>query len=114
VNPTNAATRGASAQLTAKEVSILLSVTDDGIGMPTCNLAPKSGLGTGIVKALARNLNGEIQVSDANPGTAVTIGIGEAPIAKPNFQPPPRNLSPAGTLYQGADRLRFRRCPDEG
>ena len=50
-----------------------LSVTDDGIGMPTGSVAPKSGLGTGIVEALARNLNGEIQVSDANPGTAITI-----------------------------------------
>ncbi|MFC3075028.1 sensor histidine kinase [Shinella pollutisoli] len=50
-----------------------LSVTDDGIGMPTGNLAPKSGLGTGIVEALARNLESEIQVSDANPGTAVII-----------------------------------------
>lgn len=50
-----------------------LSVTDDGIGMPTGDLAPRSGLGTGIVEALARNLEGEIQVSDANPGTVVTI-----------------------------------------
>jgi two-component sensor histidine kinase len=50
-----------------------LSVADDGIGMPTGSLAPKSGLGTGIVEALARNLESEIQVSDANPGTAVII-----------------------------------------
>jgi hypothetical protein len=35
--------------------------------------APKAGLGTGIVEALARNLQGEIQLSDASPGTAVTI-----------------------------------------
>jgi two-component sensor histidine kinase len=50
-----------------------LGVTDDGIGMPTGADTPKAGLGTGIVEALARNLEGEIVVSDANPGTAVTI-----------------------------------------
>ena len=50
-----------------------LSVTDDGIGMPTGSYTSKAGLGTGIVEALVRNLQGEIQLSDANPGTAVTI-----------------------------------------
>jgi two-component sensor histidine kinase len=50
-----------------------LSVTDDGIGMATGSDAPKAGLGTGIVEALAKNLQGEIRLSDANPRTAVTI-----------------------------------------
>jgi len=50
-----------------------LSITDDGIGMPAGTDAPKAGLGTGIVEALARNLQGEIRLSDAGPGTAVTI-----------------------------------------
>ena len=50
-----------------------LSVTDDGVGMPVGGDAPKAGLGTGIVEALVRNLQGEIQLSDAKPGTAVTI-----------------------------------------
>ena len=50
-----------------------LSVTDDGIGVPTGDKAPKAGLGTGIVEALARNLQGEIEISDAGPGAAVTI-----------------------------------------
>jgi PAS domain S-box-containing protein len=50
-----------------------LSVTDNGIGMATGSTSPKAGLGTGIVEALARNLEGEIEVSDENPGTAVTI-----------------------------------------
>lgn len=48
-----------------------LCVTDDGIGMPSGKLTP--GLGTGIVEALARNLESEIQLSGANPGTAVPI-----------------------------------------
>lgn len=50
-----------------------LSVTDNGVGMPAGSDAPKAGLGSGIVEALARNLLGEIQVSDTDPGTAVTI-----------------------------------------
>lgn len=50
-----------------------LTVTDNGVGMPVGSDAPKAGLGTGIVEALARNLQGEIQLSDASPGTAVTI-----------------------------------------
>lgn len=50
-----------------------LSVIDDGIGMLSGAQAPKAGLGTGIVEALARNLECEIQLSDANPGTSVTI-----------------------------------------
>jgi two-component sensor histidine kinase len=41
-------------------------------------LAPRrsriqTGSRSGIVEALARNLGGEIQLSDADPGTAVTI-----------------------------------------
>ena len=51
----------------------MLSVSDNGIGMPTGDGAPKAGLGTGIVEALARNLNGTIALSDANPGTVVTV-----------------------------------------
>jgi two-component sensor histidine kinase len=55
-----------------------LSVTDNGIGMPVGNEAPKAGLGTGIVEALARNLSGEIELSDAAPGTVVVISHREA------------------------------------
>ncbi|MEX0404251.1 histidine kinase dimerization/phosphoacceptor domain -containing protein [Aquibium sp. LZ166] len=50
-----------------------LSVTDDGIGMQKGSDAPKAGLGTGIVEALAKNLQSAIQLSDADPGTAITI-----------------------------------------
>jgi two-component sensor histidine kinase len=50
-----------------------LSVTDNGIGMPTGSAAPKAGLGTGIVEALARNLTSQIEVTDAGPGTAIAI-----------------------------------------
>lgn len=50
-----------------------LSVINDGVGMPTGTEAPKAGLGTGIVEALARNLQSEIQLADAEPGTSITI-----------------------------------------
>ena len=50
-----------------------LSVADNGIGIPAGSEAPKAGLGTGIVEALAKNLLGTIQVTDAGPGTVVTV-----------------------------------------
>lgn len=49
------------------------SITDNGIGMLAGGDAPKAGLGTGIVEALVKNLEGEIKVGDAGPGTIVTI-----------------------------------------
>lgn len=55
-----------------------LSVTDNGIGMPPGSNAPKAGLGSGIVEALTKNLGGELQLSEANPGTAVTISHSES------------------------------------
>ncbi len=48
-----------------------LSVRDDGIGMG--DSASKAGLGTGIVEALARNLQSDISVTDADPGTLVSV-----------------------------------------
>jgi two-component sensor histidine kinase len=50
-----------------------LSVTDNGVGMLTGSEAPKAGLGTGIVEALAKNLASEIKVTDAEPGTIITV-----------------------------------------
>ncbi|MGM5054045.1 sensor histidine kinase [Rhizobium sp. 814_E9_N1_1] len=55
-----------------------LCVTDNGIGMPAGREALKAGLGTGIVEALAKSLNGDIQLSDAGPGAAVTINHRES------------------------------------
>ncbi|WP_196260448.1 sensor histidine kinase [Pelagibacterium limicola] len=55
-----------------------LSVIDDGIGIPKGHNAPKAGLGSGIVEALVKNLNGEIEIRDAEPGVAVTIVHREA------------------------------------
>lgn len=51
-----------------------LSVRDDGIGPPAPD-AP-TGLGSGIVQALARHLRATVTMSDSRPGTTVTISRG--------------------------------------
>ena len=50
-----------------------LSVTDDGVGMPTDAARTKPGLGTSIVEALARQLDASVRVSNARPGAKVSI-----------------------------------------
>jgi two-component sensor histidine kinase len=50
-----------------------LSVTDDGVGMPTGNRKAKAGLGTGIIEALAKHLGATIQVLRSDPGVAIEI-----------------------------------------
>jgi two-component sensor histidine kinase len=49
-----------------------LSVRDTGIGMPK-DAAAKPGLGTGIVEALAKQLDATVRVAPAKPGTVVAI-----------------------------------------
>ena len=41
--------------------------------MPTGRLPAKAGLGTSIVQALAKQLGADVSVSDAGPGTKVSI-----------------------------------------
>jgi two-component sensor histidine kinase len=50
-----------------------LIVADDGVGFPGDHASTKSGLGTGIVKALAGQLSAAVLVHSANPGTIVSI-----------------------------------------
>jgi len=50
-----------------------LSVADDGVGMPEKPSDAKAGLGTSIVEALARQLDAKVQLTDAKPGTTVSI-----------------------------------------
>jgi two-component sensor histidine kinase len=51
-----------------------LSVTDDGIGKPDGGFAQgKSGLGTGIVKALSRQLDAQVKILADRKGTTVSI-----------------------------------------
>jgi two-component sensor histidine kinase len=50
-----------------------LSVTDDGVGMPTDAAKAIPGLGTSIVQALTQQLRAHVKVADATPGTEVSI-----------------------------------------
>jgi len=51
-----------------------LSVADNGVGKPDDVFAqPKSGLGTGIVKALAKQLNAQVETVSGSQGTTVSI-----------------------------------------
>lgn len=51
----------------------LLSVSDNGAGMPVSSERGKPGLGTGLVEALSKQLDATVAVLDANPGTRVEI-----------------------------------------
>ncbi len=57
----------------SSETGWVLSVADDGAGLPKDHAGAKPGLGTGIVNALASQLVAEVTVTDADPGTAVTV-----------------------------------------
>jgi two-component system, sensor histidine kinase PdtaS len=50
-----------------------LSVSDNGVGMPAASEGAKAGLGTNIVEALARSLDSDVMVANANPGVAISI-----------------------------------------
>jgi two-component sensor histidine kinase len=50
-----------------------LSVSDDGVGMPTDAASAKPGLGTSIIEALSRQLDARVEIADAHPGTSVSI-----------------------------------------
>jgi two-component system, sensor histidine kinase PdtaS len=50
-----------------------LSVGDDGVGFPRNGVEAKPGLGTSIVRALARQLDAQVVVTDNDPGTGISI-----------------------------------------
>lgn len=50
-----------------------LSIRDDGVGMAVDPDHAKPGLGTGIVEALAKQLDAEVVLTRTNPGTEVAI-----------------------------------------
>jgi len=50
-----------------------LSISDDGVGMPTGAVPAKAGLGTSIVQALAKQVGAQIHVADTKPGTRVSL-----------------------------------------
>lgn len=67
----------------------VLSVSDNGIGMPSAPESTAPGLGTSIVRALAQQLHARVEITDANPGTTVSIArnqetsLAVAPIRQP-------------------------------
>lgn len=61
----------------ANEGAWLLSVSDNGAGMPVGKNRGKPGLGTGIVEALSKQLEASVTVLDANPGTRVEVRHGQ-------------------------------------
>ena len=50
-----------------------LSVSDDGVGMPTGATPAKAGLGTSIVQALAKQLGAVVEVARTEPGTRISV-----------------------------------------
>jgi two-component sensor histidine kinase len=50
-----------------------LSVSDDGVGMPSDPAQIRTGLGASIVQALAAQLQATVEIQSANPGTRVAI-----------------------------------------
>ena len=62
-----------------------LTVADDGAGLPADHATSKPGLGTGIVNALAQQLSATVVVTDAKPGTCVTVSCSNAsPVKLPS------------------------------
>ncbi len=62
----------------ADEGAWLLSVQDNGTGMPVGKKRGKPGLGTGIVEALAKQLEAKVTVFDSDPGTRVEVQHGQS------------------------------------
>lgn len=58
----------------ARGPSWRLIVSDDGVGMPADPALARTGLGTSIVQALAKQLEAAVEVDPASPGTIVRIG----------------------------------------
>ena len=50
-----------------------LAVRDDGVGLQTGKQSPVGGLGTTIVRALAKQVNARVVTTDAAPGTVVSV-----------------------------------------
>jgi len=68
----------ARVSLIQRESSLMLTVSDDGRGLPepTARLQPGSiGIGIGGMSERARELGGEFRLSNANPGTVVEVVV---------------------------------------
>ncbi len=80
-----------------------LSVADDGVGKPDGVFAqPKTGLGTGIVKALAQQLGATVETL-ANPD-GTTVSITHATFAAKGSQAKPSRINGGNSLRRAAKR----------
>jgi two-component sensor histidine kinase len=59
----------------AKGPAWLLSVSDDGVGMPEDQVNATAGLGSSIVQALAKRLRSNVTVTHNSPGTSVGVSF---------------------------------------
>ncbi len=59
-----------------------LTVKDDGVGMPTDPALIRTGLGTSIVQALARQLQATVDAKPAMPGTIISIEHSQVALVK--------------------------------
>ena len=50
-----------------------LSVSDNGVGMPSGSAAPQTGLGTSIIEAMAKQRHAIVHLADYTPGALVSI-----------------------------------------
>ncbi|CAN5528373.1 histidine kinase dimerization/phosphoacceptor domain -containing protein [soil metagenome] len=66
-------TGGITVEYWSRPTGWRLTVEDNGAGMPSDPADSKPGLGTGIVDALAKQLDATVTVSGLNPGTRVAI-----------------------------------------
>jgi two-component sensor histidine kinase len=57
----------------SKDADWVLTVADDGVGMPRGPATPKPGLGTSIVEALARQLGADVELASSQAGTRVSV-----------------------------------------
>jgi two-component sensor histidine kinase len=65
-----------------------LSVSDNGVGMPTHVGGPRPGLGTSIVEALANQLRADVEMATGHPGTKVSINHRQAETVSANTMRP--------------------------
>lgn len=70
-----------------------LSVSDDGVGMPTDPSLIHTGLGTSIVQALAKQLQAIVEVASSRPGTKVCIEHTQIALIEETEEPEPATFA---------------------
>lgn len=90
-----------------------LSVSDDGVGMPKELPLTRSGLGTSIVQALARQLEATVETVPAAPGTVVCIEHVQVALVSDHEPERTPAISPAEGLSSGERNASERSIANE-